>query len=143
MAIPTKWYREEFKDQEDKLEDRTAFEKRRNLADGVLSSRFYDYTDRAPAAVKEVGRTKYYVATELDAFYDSIEGHNKPRTTAERLAAEVARREGTVADFTARVEKKQGELEALVRKLGYHQNKLKNAQAELEVERRGMAPSNA
>lgn len=141
MAIPTKWHREEFKDQEELLEHREEFEERRGLAKGVVSSRFYDYTDRAPAVVKEVGKTKYFVATELDKFYDSIEGHNKPRTTAERLTSEVVRREGTVADFEARVEKKRGELEALERRLAYHQTKLKGVRAELEVELRAQGLS--
>jgi len=141
MALPTKWYREEFKDRESELEDRESFEQRRGLAKGVMSSRFYDYTDRAPAAVKEVGRTKYYVSAELDAFFDSIDGHNKPRTTAERLAAEVVRRKGTVADYEARVAKKRAELETLERRLAHHKGKLKSTEAELEFERRAEADS--
>lgn len=133
MALPVIWYREEFKDKDDLLETREEFDIRRGLAKGAMQSRFYAYGDRLPEIVKKVGHAKYYLSTELDAFFDSIKGHDQPRTPAERLAADRARRQETVKDHQGRVAKKKAELEKAERQLAVHEAKLRSVEIELKL----------
>lgn len=129
------WHRPEFQGREAELENREEFEKRRGLRSGTINSRFYDYADRRPALVKEVGRVRYYVAAELDAFFDDLKGREAPRTPEQVLAARVVRREDAVKEREEAVERKQRELEKAQRSLAYHKKRLDDDRAALATER--------
>src|SRR5690554_199854 len=129
------WYRPEFQGREAELENREEFEKRRGLKAGTINSRFYDYADRRPALVKEVGRVRYYVAAELDAFFDGLKGREAPRTPEQVLAARVVRREDAVRERKEAVERKRRALEKAERSLAYHMKKLEADRASLATER--------
>lgn len=92
------WFRKEYQGREEELETRMEFEARRGLEPGTLGYRFYDYADIRPKKVMEDGRTIFYVRSELDEFYDDVNGRKKPRTRAEKLKAEIVRAKGTVRD---------------------------------------------
>lgn len=134
MATRVIWYREEFKGREGELEDRHAFEQRRGLRSGTLTSRMRDYTDRMPPVVREVNRSKEWAREELDKFFDSIDGHEGPRSRAQVLEAEVVRRQGSVKEHEARVAKKEEDLAAARRRLEYHVKQLKLAEQKLAIE---------
>jgi hypothetical protein len=129
------WHRPEFQGRESELENREEFEKRRGLRSGTINSRFYDYADRRPALVKEVGRVRYYVAAELDRFYDSLKGRGAPRTAEQVLAARVVRRQDAVKGCEEAVKRKQEELEKAQRSLAYHKKRLDDDRAALATER--------
>lgn len=129
------WHRPEFQGREAELENREEFEKRRGLKPGTINARFYDYADRRPPLVKEVGRVRYYVADELDKFLDSLKGREAPRTAEQVLAARVARREDAVREQEEAVERKRLELEKAKRTLAHHRKRLEDDQSALATER--------
>lgn len=129
------WHRSEFQGREDELENREEFETRRSLKPGVINSRFYDYADQRPALVREVGRVRYYVAAEMDRFYDGLKGREAPRTAEQVLSARVVRRQDAVKEHEEAVERKQRELEKAKRSLAYHKKRLEDDQIALATER--------
>lgn len=133
------WFRPEFKGRSDELASRAEYEKLKELKDKTLVNRFRDYADLTPATVLLRWRSKaypekIYVITELDDFLESIPGHDAPRTSLEKVKAEVVRREGTVAEYAARLAKKEAEVEKSRRALLVQQRKLKQVRERLRIE---------
>lgn len=133
------WYRAEFKNRLGELSSRAEYEQANGLKKDVLISRFRFYADRVPALVVDrwrsgVYRERVYVTSELDAFMKSITGHDSPRSPLEVARAEVARREGSVAEYTRRRDNKQAEVEKAQRLLDNQVRKLKQAKEALRIE---------
>jgi hypothetical protein len=99
------WLRPEFRDREDELETRADFEKRTAITAQSLSSHFTRYANRIPEVAKKFGKTKYFVATELDDFIKWIQENSGTRSEAEIKRAEIARLVAAEADARERKEK--------------------------------------
>lgn len=136
-----KWHRKEFQGREDELCSRREFEVENGMKEGALNHRFRDYANQTPEIVMERFRSKVYpedifVRAELAEFVEKSNGRKGPRSRAEVAAAEVARREKTVAKETERRDNRKKAYEAAQRSLERHQALLKQARDTLEIERR-------
>lgn len=142
LADKDNWHRPEYRDRLDEIESRSEYEERNKLKRNLLSTRFRDYADRVPQVVVDRWRSgtypeQVYVTSELDAFLESIKGHDAPRTPEEVAAAEVARYERGVENAQKRVEARQADLDKAKRSLDNQQRRLKGAKQRLAIEQGG------
>lgn len=103
MPTVDKWFRTEFQGRESELETRADFETRTGITAQSLSSMFTRYADRMPKVVKKFGKTKYFVAVELDDFVAWIEKNSGTRSEVDVRRAELARVENAIEEGEERV----------------------------------------
>jgi predicted RNase H-like nuclease (RuvC/YqgF family) len=111
MSTADKWLRPQYKGRENELETRTDFEKRTGITTQSLSSMFTRYADRIPGVVKKWGKTKYFVASELDGFVEWISENSGKRTEADVRRAELARLDNSIEEAEERVSDRERDLE--------------------------------
>lgn len=107
MPTTDKWLRPEYQGRESELETRADFEKRTGITAQSLSSMFTRYADRLPKVVKKFGKTKYFVATELDEFVGWIEKNSGTRSDVDVRRAELARVDNAIEEGEERVSEHQ------------------------------------
>lgn len=129
--MSAKWLRPEFKGREGELETRTDFEKRTGISAQALSSRFTNYADRKPRIVKKFGKTRYFVAVELDGFVDWIAKNSGTRSDADIRRAEIARIEDAIEECDERVEEHKRNLEKAEKDRGKFMRQRRVKQEEL------------
>lgn len=131
------WLRPEFEGNEEKLETRADFENRTGISKESLSSMFTRYADRLPGVVKKFGKTKYFVATELDDFVGWIQENAGTRSDAEVKSAEVARLANAIADAEDRVADRERDLKKAQTDLSRFRRQHRRAEEELSFLKQG------
>lgn len=135
--MPAEWLRPEYRGREDELETRGDFEKRTGLSALSLSSHFARYADILPKVVKQFGKQKYFVASELDDFLKTIADISRTRSPADIARAEIARLEMSLAAAEDRVRRHKEALAKAERDQVRHQRKLKQKREDLRFLQQG------
>jgi hypothetical protein len=132
MARKIEWLRPEHEGAE--LERIEAFAKRRGVTLMVIRGHISRYYDWFPKPVRlDDGRAKSFLPKELDDFLDRILTNDRPRSRAEKAAADVARLTDWVEEKERAAAKRQEELERAERDLKAAQSKLRSAKEQLAL----------
>lgn len=131
MATADIWLREEFKGREEELETREDYEARTGTSVQSLSSMFTRYADRVPGIVKMFGKTKFFVAEELDDFAKWIEENAGTRSNADVRRSELARVRKAIALAVKRVEDRQRDLDKANRELAKFRRQEKGLESDI------------
>lgn len=130
--MSVKWLRPEFEGREDELETRVDFEGRTGVSAQSLSSKFTNYADRTPKVAKLFGRTKFFVAAELDEFVAWIDKNAGTRSDTDIRRAEIARLEAAIEESEASIAEHEAKRDVVVRRRNGYKRKLRVKQEELE-----------
>ncbi|MBD3004657.1 hypothetical protein [Streptomyces sp. 5-10] len=127
------WLRPEHKGAE--LESIKDFVKRREeVSEQSMRSHISRYHDWFPGVVRlKNGRTKYFLPSELDDFLDRILKNDRPRSRAEKAAADVSRLREWVQEKERAEIKRREEYETAQRDLKAARLGLREAEAKLDL----------
>lgn len=125
------WLRPEYQGRESELETREEFFKRTGVTTQSLSSHFTRYANRIPKMVAKFGKTKYFVAAELDEFIRWISENSGTRSESDIKRAEIVRLSTSIEEAEERIARHRESLAKAEKDKARFQRSLKRAESDL------------